>query len=304
MEHLDQPKAYFQSQVYGKWILAGEHSVLRGAPALVFPVYGKSFKILAEKNSENLQVEFKGSRGQEVQVLFSGIFDKALKQLGRERSELKDRLVIDNEIPVGAGMGASAALCVAISRYLVANDFLKEDEIYDFARGLEDTFHGESSGVDIAVALSGSGLVFTRDGERNELLPKWRPKWYLSYSGKRGLTSECVERVKKLIAENPRRGELIDQRMRDSVTLAKDALLQKTERGGFPLLKEAIELAHSCFYEWGLCNESVLEHMRRLNSFGARACKLTGSGDGGFVLSLWSTPPPRSITSELINLNP
>ena len=36
----------FQTTTYGKWILAGEHAVIRGHGALVFPVHNKKLTLL------------------------------------------------------------------------------------------------------------------------------------------------------------------------------------------------------------------------------------------------------------------
>ena len=55
-------------------------------------------------------------------------------------------------------MGGSAALCVGITRFFAHLDYLPQDAIYEFSRSLEDLFHGESSGVDIAVAMEGQGI--------------------------------------------------------------------------------------------------------------------------------------------------
>ncbi len=293
----------FEFKVFGKWILVGEHSVLRGHPALVFPVYGRSFRITASKSTSPLKVEFGGSRGEEIQVLFSGIIDKALKALGKNRSDIEGLISIQNEIPVGAGMGASAALCVAVSKFLQWYGLLEEKELYEFSRSLEDTFHGESSGVDIAVALSGNGLEFSRSGLRNDVHPKWEPFWYLSYSGQRGLTHECVAQVKKNLSENPKAGEALDLKMAKSVELAKEALLQEKSPESFELLKNAIDEAGECFKAWGLADGQVEKHINSLQAAGAVACKPTGSGNGGFVLSLWDQPPQGEILSELISLN-
>ena len=111
---------------------------------------------------------------------------------------------MENWIPIGAGLGASAALCVAITKWFFYLGWIASEQMYEFARSLEDLFHGESSGVDIAVSLESKGIKFQRGGGREHINLAWRPKWYLSYCGKIGVTSECVEKSKKLYDKNPR----------------------------------------------------------------------------------------------------
>ena len=50
-----------------------------------------------------------------------------------------------------------------------------------------------------------------------------------------------------------------------------------------------------------LVPSAVQNHMQQLKKAGALACKLTGSGSGGYVLSLWNEKPTSAeLTSELI----
>ncbi|MCC6137267.1 MAG: hypothetical protein IT287_01440 [Bdellovibrionaceae bacterium] len=82
-----------------------------------------------------------------------------------------------------------------------------------------------------------------------------------------------------------------------SVELAKKALLDPSK----PIqdLQHAVLLARTCFERWGLINPEVQEHMNTLQRLGAIATKPTGSGDGGFVLSLWDKQPPETTISLL-----
>ena len=72
---------------------------------------------------------------------------------------------------------------------------------------------------------------------------KWQPKWYLSYSGKVGMTSNCVKKVKSLSDTNFKLFQSLDQQMEDSVGLA-EAALEMTEAEGTPRLKKAIEVTY------------------------------------------------------------
>lgn len=290
----------FSTQTFGKWILAGEHAVLRGCPALVFPLLDRGMKFTYAP-SGHFQLKLAGERGEELQLIVFGLLEKALEKVERHRENLKGTLTIESTLPLGAGMGGSAALCVGISRFFAHLDYLPESMVYDFSRSLEDLFHGESSGVDIAVAMEGRGLRFMRGGERAPVMVAWKPNWYLSYSGKKGVTAECVRRVKEIWNKSNERGEKIDEQMREAVTKA-EAALASTAPDHLSQLAHALDLARDCFFQWGLCEGALEKHLRELTEAGALAVKPTGSGGGGYVLSLWKNAPPENLLKEMIRV--
>jgi len=292
----------FQTETFGKWILAGEHAVLRGVPALVLPVKQFSMKFnYDQKSSEPLCTQFAGPSGSELQLIFWALIESALLRLGRSRADLSGNLSVESSLPLGAGLGASAALCVGISRIFNYLGWLEEKNIYEFSRQMENVFHGESSGVDIAIAMEARGLRFMRGGERSALSVNWTPQLYLSYSGKRGMTSDCVRRVNDMRAQNPQVGNKIDAQMRDAVELAEKSLALD-EANGFDFLAQALDMARDCFYQWGLCEGALDQHLKELSRDGAYALKPTGSGGGGYVLSLWKSDPPADLKNQLIPL--
>ncbi len=273
-------------RTHGKWILAGEHSVLRGGTALVFPVASRFLDFEFVPGSElKLEIQHKNT---DLEMAFWGVLEKALQNLHLRREDVSGVLRLSSNIPVGAGMGASATLCVSLAKWFTALGHLDEANQFEFSKSLENLFHGESSGVDVAVALNNQGLCFQKPNTMQFFEGTWRPHFYLSYCGKRGVTSDCIARVQKLISEKPELGADIDQRMQKAVTLAKRALQTKEQ---VSLLRESINLANDCFESWGLISQDLHDHMAHLSNEGAIACKPTGSGDGGFVLSLWNQAP-------------
>ena len=142
--------------------------------------------------------------------------------------------------------------------------------------------------MDVAIALQARPLLYKTPGEFIPFEPQWKPHLYLSHCGKRGVTADCIRRVKKLWQTNESLGQMIDLDMQRSFELAQRAMGRP---GSVHELQQSILLARSCFERWGLVSVELSEHMNELHKHGAIATKPTGSGDGGFVLSLWDQKP-------------
>lgn len=290
----------FETTTTGKWILAGEHTVLRGGRALVFPLPSATLnfsflpKPVEPESDRTLTLKLTGSTGSDFELLFWSVLERACALTHTRRETLQGEVSIKSEIPVGAGLGASAAFCVAMARWFSQMGKVPANQIVDFARELENLFHGESSGVDIAVAHTGKPLRFAR-GEVCEVFePVWLPQLFLSYTGQRGVTKECVLKVKQLLAESPETGSDIDSMMKQAVEMAEKAL-QMGEQEGLPQLVKALKLSAECFSAWGLFEGAPEKQATELLKKGALAVKPTGSGGGGYNLSLWKKNPESSL---------
>ena len=185
----------------GKLILAGEHSVVFGQPALVAAVDARLRATVTESASDDVELELL-DLGFSSRESLSGLSEcagrtRALWQeyaaeptperFSRLRSEHPAHLArvalavalaasgvtagpalrveIQSELPVGSGLGSSAALATAVvSSVLAALGKLPPPrQVEDLAFEVERYQHGSPSGLDSA-AVSRGGVLWTEGG--------------------------------------------------------------------------------------------------------------------------------------------
>jgi mevalonate kinase len=202
-------------------------------------------------------------------------------------------LVLESAIPLGAGLGSSAALCVALTRWVQEEARLSEGEVFEFARSLEDEFHGKSSGMDVAVALAGKPIRFSSEGGLTPLPLNRLPSFTFHDTGLRASTKECIAEVEALRETDPLKGALLDEQMKEASRETSEALLQfsnaessAAKDASISTLARAMEKAQQSFEGWGLVPASVVAQIATLKREGALAVKLTGAGRGGFLVAL------------------
>lgn len=289
----------FQTVTHGKWILAGEHAVIRGKGALVFPIPEKTLTLHYKESESPLEIIALESRDNLIVKLAWAVLERAMQLLGKSLTDLQGHFYLINKIPVGAGMGSSAACCTALSRWLSHYNMLSNASIYSFAKELEHLFHGKSSGLDVVGVSADTGILFQK-GQIRPLQQRWKPHWYISFSGQLSNTSSCITQVQELWDRDPTTAASIDQMMEESLMQAFSAL-ESTCPTTLPKLACAIRQAGGCFKQWGLVSEPLQKHMNDLLTAGALAVKPTGSGWGGHVISLWENP--LADTTHFIPLN-
>ncbi|NUM58682.1 MAG: hypothetical protein HUU56_08635 [Bdellovibrionaceae bacterium] len=290
----------FSTVTYGKWILSGEHSVLRGQEAIVLPLFSKKLQFNYTPNFDSLsgvstkrdlQIKTQGCNAEDIESIVRALLSKALTHISQEVPAFYGTIEIFNEIPLGSGLGASSSLCVAFGRWFEFMGLIENSQVYEFSRQLENLFHGESSGVDIAVVLNEKPLIFKRPNQIQIVKNYFKTHLYLTYSGQRGVTKDCVEKVKKIFLTDKIKAETLDLKMlKATEDFKKFYLLQDeffSDEKRWEAVAHAINKASEVFRDWGLTQGALDQHMEQLKKLGAKACKPTGSGGGGYVLSLW-----------------
>ena len=264
----------------GKVIITGEHSVLRGGLAIAYPFYNKCLEMTILSPEQNKD-------DKEFQPIDQQLLQKALEICGKSLLDLKEKILIKNSLS-GGGLGSSAALCVALGRLMISQGWLSSSDLFKYCHHLEHFFHGESSGLDIAAILKEKPISYQREEGAKDLTLKWSPYFFISFSGQKSITSQNIKCVQNQAAKNT------DQKMSYASQLVIEAL-QKNPTDGLSLLVEAIHTAHLCFQQWSLIPDVLRKHIDQCQKDGAVVSKPTGSGNGGYVLSLFTHQPSQPI---------
>ena len=140
----------------GRVILSGEHSVMYGKPTLSCAI------------DKRLAITFTQAKKTAYKDAVMPILEKtAVEFLNRKNIKTKNTSYtysIESTIPIGRGLGSSAAYCACISAGLLelfTGDEWSKEEINMCAYQMEKHFHKNSSGVDTSTSIMG-GLIYYR----------------------------------------------------------------------------------------------------------------------------------------------
>lgn len=249
----------------GKLILCGEHAVVYGHPAIAMPISQRTTVTLDRVDGPSH---------------FAGPADeRATKVLRLLASETGWRATVDSDIPIGRGMGSSAALCVAIVRAMGVSG--QEAQIAAAMVG-EREFHGNPSGLDVQVSVREAMIRFQRPHKLAILAAA--PRWTVVV-----LDSGFPGNTKKLVAGVAARRPGIDPVLDDIGALVHEAerVLDDAAKLG-PMLTEN----HRLLTRIGVSTPQLDGLVELALTHDAAGAKLSGAGGGGVVLAIIDDPKP------------
>jgi len=270
----------------GKIILLGEHAVVYGHPAIAAALPlgvqahfepAECCQLLAPEDLEERQAE-----------LLQQAFNHAADYAGFPKTAVH----LKADLPMGAGLGSSAAVSVACAKALAMAAFPGEEgeawlrKVADMAFCMEKVFHGNPSGADHTTSLRETLLWFC-SGKAEPLSCPAPLKVLVVLAGKRSSTQSTVARLRERQQKWPRHHKRLFEEIGRCVEDARVAI----EAGDLALLGELMNVNQGLLSAMQLDSENLAQGVRRLRAAGALGAKLTGAGgDGGAVVGLFENP--------------
>ncbi len=295
------------SSAPGKVYLFGEHAVVYGEPAVPCAI-GVRARVTVTRREEGLRVragdlsldgfavEYDGDTSTpEVDVpenlldAAMGYINEAVAQArtaaserGVDAGETGFEVVVDSDIPLGAGLGSSAAVVVAAidaaTRELGVE--LPREELADRAYQVEHAVQdGGASRADTFCATMGGAVRI--EGEDCRTLDTPDLPLVVGYDGGAGDTGELVAQVRALRESHAFVADTVST-VGDLVRRGEAALAADDRE----TLGELMNVNHGLLSALGVSARSLDAMVWAAREAGARGAKLTGAGGGGCIVAL------------------
>ena len=294
----------------GKIILAGEHFVVLGAPAVAMAINLYSQVNVTPKNGSGVDIDadiplrFLAGRDRNPVVpdprqLLHPLqlaAEATVKQVGGIDRGL--RVNVECKIPVAAGLGSSASTTVAIISAVARSmgTKLSKKEIFKLAFVPENFLHGKPSGVDQATCIYGGMIQFTRPFTVTPIRLKKRPVILACDSGIHHATRALVGAV----VQKSRREKI---RFQEHIAKVKDisgGVVKALKVGDDEDLGVLMYENHQILRSIGVSHPKLDHLVDVARHAGALGAKLTGAGGGGCIIVLSRSIRDRDRISRVL----
>lgn len=296
-----------------KVILFGEHFVVGGNSALAMTIDLPTV-VTAERSqtdhvrikSESLRLEatfsadgnLTESSDLKAESTLRPIFEVVaftLKKIGHSTEGFT--ISVKSSVPIGMGLGSSAATAVGTVSALTAllNSPLSKEEVFEAAYSLEKMVHGHPSGVDQATITFG-GMISYRNGTVESTLEISKPPLLIiGNTGQRRSTGEFVGKVTKLRETRADEYRKIASEAQAISDKALDALRNGRNESLGPLMNENQRLLELV----GVSSPELERLIAAARSAGALGAKLTGGGGGGCMIAVAETATYEKVSQAI-----
>ncbi len=306
------------SSAPGKVYLFGEHAVVYGEPAVPCAIEQRARVGVERRDDEKIRVEAEdlsldgftveyGGRTEDepdidvsesLLAAATGYVDEAISQVRSVtgQADVGFDVTIESDIPLGAGLGSSAAVAVAAidagTRELGTT--LEIEEVAERAFQTEyEVQEGQASRADTFCSATGGAVRVEGDDCRTIDAPDL--PIVIGFDGGAGDTGKLVSDVRNLREEYEFASDTVDS-IGNIVRNGEKAL----ENGDIEELGRLMNFNHGLLSALGVSSRSLDAMVWAARDADAYGAKLTGSGGGGCIVAL----DPTDATETALKFTP
>ncbi|MCS7097704.1 MAG: mevalonate kinase [Candidatus Methanomethyliaceae archaeon] len=303
----------------GKITIFGEHAVVYGRPAIVGSIDKRIYVTMERRNDNCIKIlaedlSFKGLSikiGDRIEVEANDRILEALKYIVKaieiaseyinEKSGMN--ISISSEMPVGAGLGTSAAITVATLAaysYILGHE-LSLNEIAKLGHTVELTVQGIASPMDTTISTFG-GLIYLMPNVGFEQLSLNNElDLILGHVKRDESTAKMVKKVREIKERNEKIIEMIMSSIGAIAEEGKWAII----KGDVEKLGLLMNINHGLLESLGVSTKLINDMVYASRNVGAIGAKLTGAGGGGCIIALCPGRKKEvSLAIKLVGGNP
>ncbi len=293
------PFAFVEARAPGKIILAGEHAVVYGRPALAVPVFGVQARAQVTHAAAwhltapavDLDAPLAALPGDHPLRRAVDLARQALPGLPPARVR------IASTIPVAAGLGSGAAVTVALLRALAAfaGRPLPDARVNALAYEVEKLHHGTPSGIDNTVITYARPIVYRRGQGWQPLVVARAVPLVIADTGQPAATRDMVAGVRARWQAQCARYEALFDAIAQAVAAAQAALAA----GDLAALGQALRANHARLQDLGVSTPRLDALVQAAEAAGAYGAKLAGAGGGGNMLAVTRPEDQARVAAAL-----
>ena len=295
--------------VPGKVTLLGEHAVVYGKPALVSAINRRIYVTAERRSDSSIRIISPDLKLQGLSLKINRELGDFEFEVGERKTQILELLryiikaievasdncgkrsgvdiIIRSEMPIGAGLGTSAAISVGtVAAYsaLLGHD-MALDEIARLGHATEVAVQGIASPMDTAITTYGGTLYIKPEVtkpimERMEIPCDFTS--VIGYTQREETTSQILKRVRAAKDRNP---ELVSMIM-DTIGLLVEEARSCIKDGDPRSFGALMNINHGLLDALGVSTKALNDMVYASRSAGALGSKLTGAGGGGCILAL------------------
>lgn len=288
-----------------KVILFGEHAVVYDAPAIALPVSTLRVKatiepgiglepgtVLIKIPGLGMDTNLKSLPGSHPVALS---IQNTLESIGIQ-GQPSFRLRLTNNFPLGAGLGGSAAIAVAIARGLSAflGHPLSQTEVNAIAYESEHSAHGTPSGIDNTVVSLEKPIYYLK-GQKPEILkPGCQFSFLIADTGVSKYTQDVVGDLAR-----KRAADLAVPEIMKAIGIISKEGRKAFSKGDSSKLGSLMDENQSYLENLGVSLLQLQKLIEAARVAGALGAKLTGGGRGGCILALTEADKRQVVEKAL-----